>query len=172
MKNCPILESNEMAAAADTCFLLKTILVPVDFSERAEFALRYAAHLAERVGAKVFVLNVVEKPVLYPLLGSVDEEETATEAQRKLDQMCQTETSGFEDFETMILLAAESLPEEIAFAAREVAADLIIVPSEHRGFHHFLLANTAQKIERFAPCPVLTVPIPSEAARTNKKYLS
>ena len=125
---------------------------------------RYALHLAGKVGGKVVVLNVVESPFARSGHAAADEEKLANEVQHKLDQACHFEAAQSEDVETMVRLAVESVSEEIILAARDVAADLIVVPTSPRsGFRHALFANTVDKIERHAPCAVLSVPFPPPA---------
>jgi nucleotide-binding universal stress UspA family protein len=160
MKNAPSAESNGKTATHDESFRLKTILAPVDFSENAMCAFRYATRLAEKTGGKVIVLNVVENPLVYPAFASEDQEKIANEAQHRLYQTCQADPANSEDVETMVRIGVESVAEEIVMAARDVGADLIVLPARHRALlGHTLFANTADKIARHAPCPVLMVPV-------------
>ncbi len=46
---------------------MKTLLVPVDFSDTSLNAARYAAGLAKQVGAKIILIHAYEPPVSYPL---------------------------------------------------------------------------------------------------------
>ena len=47
---------------------------------------------------------------------------------------------------------------EIVEAARELAADLIVIATHGRtGLQHVLLGSVAENVVRHAPCPVLTV---------------
>ena len=165
MKNAPPAESNGKTAAHDASFRLNTILTPVDFSRNAMFAFRYATRLAEKTGGKVIVLNVVENPLVYPAFASGDQEAIANEAQHRLYQACQADSANSEDVETMVRIGVESVAEEIVLAARDVMADLIVLPAHHRALlGHTLFANTADKIARHAPCPVLMIPVPPSAA--------
>jgi nucleotide-binding universal stress UspA family protein len=158
MNNAPSVKSK--ATRKDESFRLKTILAPVDFSEDAMRAFRYAAHLAETSGGKVIVLNVVENPLVYPAFSAGDQERIAGETQRKLYQACQAEPAISDEVETMVRIGVESVAEEIALAARDVAADLIVLPARHRAsLGRAFFANTGDKIARHAPCPVLRVPV-------------
>ncbi len=165
MRTAPSLELHPRTAAGDDSIRIRTILAPVDFSEEAAFALRYATRLAEKVGGRVIALNVVLSPHIYPANPPRDEESLAFEAQHKLDQACQTDAIKPENVETMLRLAAQTVPEEIVLAARDVAADFIVVPATHRaGFRRTLFGDTVDQVVRHAPCPVLMVPIPPRAA--------
>ena len=157
MKHAPEVESNGRIINK---FKLKTILAPIDFSDEAMFAFRYATRLAEEVGGKVIALNVVENPIAYPSFGPGDRETSASKAQQRLYQACQTDAANPDDVETLVRLAVGPVAEEIVMAARDVAADLIVVPAHHRGvFGQNLFATTVEKIGRHAPCPVLMVPV-------------
>jgi nucleotide-binding universal stress UspA family protein len=165
MRDDLAVDSNGRTAVEDESIRLRTILAPIDFSDEAMFAFRHASRLAEEVGGKVIALNVVESPNIYPAYEREEEEKLEGEAQHKLDQMCQTEAINPDKVETMVRLAAESVSEEILAAARDVAADLIVVPVSHLAvFRHALFGHTVDKIVRHAPCPVLMVPVPSPAA--------
>lgn len=134
------------------------------------FAFRYATHLAEKMGGKVIVLHVVENPLVYPSFGPGEQEKFASEAQQKLYHACQTHALNPDDVETLVRLAGESVWEEIILAARDVKADLIVVPAHHHLFGHALFASTVDKIERHAHCPVLTIPIPSPSGEKLEDY--
>jgi nucleotide-binding universal stress UspA family protein len=164
MKHAPFAESNDRDLADNKSFRIKTILAPIDFSEHSMFAFRYATHLAEKIGGKVIVLNVVENPLVYPSYGPGEQEKVAAKAQQRLYKACQSDAVNPDDVETLVRLAVEPVPEEIVLAARDVAADLIVVPAHHRTiFGHALFSTTVDKVERHAPCPVLVVPVPPHA---------
>jgi nucleotide-binding universal stress UspA family protein len=48
--------------------------------------------------------------------------------------------------------------EEICKLAREIEADLIVLPTRgHSGLKHVVLGSTAERVVRYAPCPVLVL---------------
>ncbi len=51
-------------------FCLREILVPTDFSEHSDFALKYAISFGERFGAAITLLHIIEPPIAYPETGS------------------------------------------------------------------------------------------------------
>jgi nucleotide-binding universal stress UspA family protein len=164
MKHAPFAAAQPKTAAVSESFRLKSILAPIDFSARAMCAFRYAARLAAQIGGKVIILHVVEGPLVYSAYSPAEEEKLAYEAQHKLDRACQHEAGKLEEIETMVRLAVESVPEEIVLAAREIEADLIVLPANPSGgFRHNFFPSTIDKIERHAPCPVLMVPVPASA---------
>ena len=136
---------------------VKSILVPIDFSETSRKALQYAVRFAEQFGAKLTVLNVVE-PVAtpdfayHPLLVEADKVKQA--AKTRLDALCSQ----------MGIRAAKTLTHygtpfaEICEAASKHKVDLIVIATHgFTGLKHVLLGSTAERVVRHAPCPVLTV---------------
>jgi nucleotide-binding universal stress UspA family protein len=165
MKNPSVIELADNSVAHAESFQMKTILAPIDFSQSATAAFRYATHLAEKVGSKIVLLNVVEGPPGYSLYEASDQEELAAEAQHKLDQSCQSDAVNSENVQTMVRVAVDSVWEEIIEAARQVEADLIVLPAhDETVLDHLLFGDTVYKVVRHAPCPVLVVPPPQPAA--------
>jgi nucleotide-binding universal stress UspA family protein len=159
MNHAPAIESNGTTTTLEEIIRLKTILVPIDFSAQSKFAFRYAAHLAESVDGRIILLHVVQSPFSYRGYEPEVEEELTRQAQHNLDQMCLTAAIKLENIETMVRLEVESISKEIVLAARDVEADLIVVPASHRsGFTRALVTSTADSISHHAPCPVLTIP--------------
>jgi len=139
---------------------LKSILVPIDFSETSKKALRYALRFAEQFGGKLTLLNVVE-PVAtpdfayYPLLVESDKVKKLAEA--RLESLCSQMSipRGLLD-QTLVRYGTPFA--EICDAARTSKTDLIILTTHgHTGLKHVLLGSTAERVVRHAPCPVLTV---------------
>ena len=139
---------------------LKNILLPTDFSEPSLHATQYAVELAKRFGARLYVLNVIEDPVIYmPMFESFplpSREEFETYAQTRLDNWILPDDA--EDIEVETLWVHGRPFVEIVRAAREYDADLIVVGTHGRSAPaQLLLGSVAEKIVRKAPCPVLTV---------------
>lgn len=143
-------------------FRLKTILVPVDFSEFSTKALDYAVAFARQFRGTITLLHVVE-PMVYPenymtipaasddinnsLLKAADEKLAAQRQQLHGDSV---------KVKAMTRLGRPYV--EIAAVAKEIEADLIILTTHgHTGLKHVLLGSTAERVVRHAPCPVLTV---------------
>lgn len=151
----------EKAAAAGR-FRLKTILVPVDFSTFSDKALDYAIAFSEQFGAAIVLLHVVE-PMVYPesymAIPTVNEDinDSLTKAaEEKL--AVQRKHIRLDDAKVKTTTRLGRPYVEIAEAAKEVAADLIILGTHgHTGLKHVLLGSTAERVVRYAPCPVLTV---------------
>jgi nucleotide-binding universal stress UspA family protein len=139
---------------------LKSILVPIDFSEISKKALHYAVKFAEQFGARITVLNVIE-PVAtpdfayHPLMLEADKAKEA--ARTRLETLC----SGMKISQSLLdkPLTRYGTPfAEICDAARKLKVDLIIITTHgYTGLKHVLMGSTAERVVRHAPCPVLTV---------------
>jgi nucleotide-binding universal stress UspA family protein len=140
---------------------LKNILVPIDFSELSKKALRYAIPLAEKFGAKITLVHVLE-PNLYPqnLLAPVELEEIKTrtiqEGEEMLEKLKQEAVHGHVD---SAVIATVGMPyQRIIDLAASTEADLIVLTTHgYTGLKHVFLGSTAERVVRHAPCPVLTI---------------
>ncbi len=143
-----------------TSFLpLKQILVPVDFSEYSEKAVKYAAKFAEQFGANVTLLHVIQ-PVVYPadfgypptVVDTLDET-----VRQQIDERLRLVAGRF-SLAARTLLRVGQPYLEITATAKELDIDLIIITTHgHTGLKHVLLGSTAERVVRHAPCPVLTL---------------
>jgi nucleotide-binding universal stress UspA family protein len=141
---------------------LKRILVPVDFSEPSRGALRFAREWAGRFGSEVYLLHVIEPANTYGILGTepivvpLRTPDFYAETRAELEKLVQQELPGSTKVSVHL---RDGVPfDQIANAARELAADVIILATHGRtGLSHALLGSTAERVVRHAPCPVLTL---------------
>jgi universal stress protein A len=133
------------------------ILVPTDFSECAESALRTAASLQQRFGAMIILLHVTE-PAYQGLRVQTTglHEQMCHEAEAKLQEAAK---AFFPMAENVRVLVLDGRPADvICQAAVAEKADAIIIPTHgHSGLKHVLLGSVAEKVARQAPCSVLVV---------------
>lgn len=142
---------------------IRTILAPYDFSEHAEQALLWAVKLAEQWQAKVIVMHALPlwSHISLPerLFLDIQNAEAArgTEMERQLhDVLTTTRKQTTIALETR-LVRGEPVEEICALAERE-PAELIVVGSHGRtGLAHVVLGSVAERVVRYAPCPVLVV---------------
>jgi nucleotide-binding universal stress UspA family protein len=139
---------------------VKSILVPIDFTENSRSALRYATELAKRFDATVVALHVIP-----------DEEVAGVYIQKRTPERIQEIRKEVEEeFEKFVpediekSLQAQKLIKvgepyvEIIRHARNSGVDLIVMATHGRsGISHTLLGSVAEKVVRKASCPVLTV---------------
>jgi len=138
---------------------LRKIIVPIDFSETSAQALPYAAALAERFTAEIFLLHVIE-PMSIPVDSGympprIKPEDKNVAQQRLLDLSREV----FEDNVRVRVLVRKGLPfQETTEAAKSLDADMIVLTTHgYTGLAHVLLGSTAERVVRHADCAVLVV---------------
>lgn len=138
------------------------VLVATDFSEEALQVGERAKAIAERNGARLSFIHVVEEVnisagyELMPLLPELPDEAMLREARDGLDRLVQK--LGLKDVDRWAVTAV-STKEGILNAATEHNADLIVVGSHGRHGLALLLGSTANAVLHGAPCDVLAVRI-------------
>jgi nucleotide-binding universal stress UspA family protein len=143
--------------------VMRTILVPVDFSDRATVAARHAVALAERFKASLTFVHVIppappeyagfEGGYYTARFGPVTED-GLRRVRRQLDELA-ARTAGNLPFDTLV---REGDPgREIARLAEEIRSDLIVMPTHGYGpFRRFVLGSVTAKVLHDCECPVFT----------------
>jgi nucleotide-binding universal stress UspA family protein len=142
---------------------LHRILVPTDFSKYSQTALTYGVAFAQKFGARLYLLHVVQDLALFipdmitiapPVVPSVSQLTAAVRG--AFDRLVQDQHLEQLD---LVREVREGAPfYEIIRFARETDIDLIIMGTHgHTGLAHVLLGSVTEKVVRQAPCPVLTV---------------
>lgn len=137
-------------------------MVPIDFSEHSKNALKYAVPFAQQFNASLSLIYVVE-PAVYPAdfsFGQVGfpsvEDELRKKGAEELEGLIKKEIGKKVAAEYVIRTGKAFF--EIDQFAREATFDLIIIATHgHTGMEHLLFGSTAEKVVRYAPCPVLVV---------------
>jgi nucleotide-binding universal stress UspA family protein len=138
---------------------VRTILVPIDFSECSLEALQYSVVLARAFSARVVVLHVIDVSVRYGLdaipVPLPSAEITAKVAERVEEWVQRVARQGIEVAWHIELGVPFT---EIRAAIDRHRADLVVMGTHgRRGVGHFMLGSVAERIVQRAPCPVLTV---------------
>ena len=142
---------------------IRTILVPVDFSDCSLPGLRYSLKFAKELGARLIVLHVTDLgPVMMTTACGDYEAPTYMEAARR---RCEDRMQAFLkqiDFEGVpvdTVAVPGYCPTAIYQAASNYGADLIIISTHGRtGLRRALIGSVAEGTVRHAVCPVLVVP--------------
>ena len=141
--------------------MIKSILVPLDFSAPSERALAYAVPLAAQFGAKLKLLHVVE-PVATPDFAksfplAMENDQVMAAGKQQLDRLIRQQAIDPRLIEKTLIRYGRSF-HEIADAARTLKVDLVVISTHgYTGFKHALLGSTTERVVRHAPCPVLVV---------------
>jgi nucleotide-binding universal stress UspA family protein len=157
MAAAPVLTIRQPAGA------VKRILVPTDFSATADAALDYAYLVADRFGASIQLLHVLDDPFVsegmtaeaYISEAPVLRSALLSDARSRLAHRSATREPAVRiDGEVLFGHGAKTIAEY----ARERATDLVVMGTHGRtGIAHFMLGSVAERLVRIAPCPVLTV---------------
>ena len=145
-------------------FAPKAILVPTDFSEYSDRAIKQAVDIAEQNNAKIYLLHVVDRlqqcaidyciPVETMMKVQSDSEK---EASRKMQEEAKKITQAKKIDVTFDVKSGVPF-EEILKEQQERKADLIVIASHGRtGIIKSLIGSVAEKVMREAKCPVLLV---------------
>jgi universal stress protein A len=158
-----LLEKGTLGSKALGTLSIKRILVPVDFSERSNQALDFAALFAEQFSATIILLHVIE-PAVYqdnylgvsPVLDDANRDMFQAASDR-LGALGRKRVGSRVSTEFLVRMGRAY--SEIPDTAKALGADLIIIGTHgHTGLRHALLGSTTERVVRHASCPVLTLP--------------
>lgn len=152
---------------------IQRILATTDLSNESLVGVRYAVALAEKVGAAVALLHVVQFPTPTPMPGmrsmtlALQDSDIAKRARVGLKALARRESKG--DLNLTPLLRNGNSLYGITTIARERAVDLIVIATQGYGrAKRILLGSTAERVVRHSPCAVLTVPAGTTKRRRGK----
>jgi nucleotide-binding universal stress UspA family protein len=138
---------------------LKTILVPVDFSDSARKALQYALALGRLFKAEITLLHVAPElaedsrvTFTMPELQQEILQDAAQNLRREIER------AGTAELKLNPVVKKGTPYHEIVETARQMNADLIVIGTHGRtGLKHVFMGSTAERVVRHATCPVLVV---------------
>ena len=137
---------------------LNRILVPTDFSDSSQAALRYGIALARKFDSRLHLLHVPEHPgeaaeTEYPI-GLFETMQNA--AHDRLGHLLNEVDA--HDLKPDCAMRIGRPAEEIVRYAREHQIDLVVMGTHGReGVARVLMGSVAEKVVRRSGCPVLTV---------------
>ncbi len=141
---------------------IRNILVPIDFSKLSVRAIATAKWLAQRFGATIHLTHVHQWQYPTDFMGLVMSSEFLS-AERQNMQLAEelksiANKAGLSSRDQTHLRTGASAFHEICKLAREISADLIVMPTHgHTGLKRMFLGSTAERVVRHAPCPVFVV---------------
>jgi universal stress protein A len=141
------------------------ILTPIDFSEHSKQAMTYAFELAEKFGAKLSLLHVIEVPV-YAIEVYLPMQDLEQAARRELALLLpEAEASGV-DVTRLVEMGVPS--QKILETAAAEQVDMIVMATHGRtGLAHLVMGSVAERVVRMASCPVLTIRPPGYSSSVN-----
>jgi len=152
---CPVLVVHETRLEAPA---YDKLLVPVDFSGETEAQMQVAVDLAERFGAALDIVHVIDPPTvpeLYVPVGPIatDMKTIAVNAAMELESVAGPLRDSFE-VTTEVLVGRAG--KTIAKRARD--ADLVVMPTHgHSGFERILIGSVTEGVLRRVKGAVLAL---------------
>jgi nucleotide-binding universal stress UspA family protein len=149
---------------------VKNILVPTDFSKMSVQTIETAKSLARHFGATIHLAHVHYWQYAADFVGPMLSTGTPPQSfedyrNRQLAEELKTvaNKAGLSPSDQTHLRTGSSAFHEICKLAREIPADLIVMPTHgHTGIKHMLLGSTAERVVQHAPCPVFVVREPGK----------
>jgi nucleotide-binding universal stress UspA family protein len=145
---------------------LKHVLVPTDFSETSDVALKYGKAFAAAFGATLHVVHVIEEPYgqpwaveAYGFSLAALQDEWIKEAKGRMEKILSEDERKTLKAVTTTVLGHPVM--EIMRYAKDNGIDLVVMGTHGRGpLGHVVMGSVAERLVRKAPCPVLTVRAP------------
>jgi len=141
---------------------IKTIAVPIDFSEVAPIVAGWAKDIAKKLGAKLILINVVEDISAFE--GISTDVKTLEELEKTLlegaeEYMRSFLNKHFSDFANVkSVIVKGKVVEKIIQIAKENKADLIVIGTHGRkSLDKIIFGSVAERIVKYSPIPVLTI---------------
>lgn len=142
--------------------MIKDVLVPTDFSKCSVSAVKVAAQLAKKLNATIHLLHVIETPVVAYDAGMVNFE--------SLPQAMFMKDLADDNMKNLLaepFLQGVSVESKIEYDAIYTRINHyvekhhihLIVMGSHgaKGFNEIVLGSNAERVVRYASCPVLTI---------------
>ena len=144
---------------ATTRLALKSLLFATDFSPASQAALPYAAAIARRYGARLFLAHVLRPQVWAPAPPEWVPMESEVPRQAAMAEMSKLEQSPLlAGLPHQVAVEEGAVWECLSRLIREQETDLLIMGTHgRRGLQKLLMGSVAEELFRLAPCPVLTV---------------
>lgn len=151
---------------------MKNIVVPTDFSEYAEAAAAYAILLAQKAGAKLHFIHLLNTPVEWKNL-PLDFEERFPETKAQIgharnalnELVARAEKEGVEAQQSLVYHTGS---ENLLGHIDDRHPDFIVMGSHGASGLGELIGSNAQRVVRRAKVPVMVVKAPSRAVEFKK----
>ncbi|MFP4476397.1 MAG: universal stress protein [Desulfatibacillaceae bacterium] len=141
----------------------KTILCPTDFSDPARTAFNTAREMAEALGAKLHLLNVILPLPHGPSYADMDSPEYVDLARKHATGKLQELAREAGDVEVETEVRHGEPYEEIISAALELKPKMLVISTHGRkGIQRLVFGSVTEKVVKLADCPVLTVRMKAE----------
>jgi nucleotide-binding universal stress UspA family protein len=128
------------------------IVCPVNFTDVARDALRFATRLANAFAAELVVVHAIEEESRSRLVA--DEERMHHEA--RVRNWIDAGTQGLCSYRELVLRGSAAA--RVLDCVDDLEADLLVIGAQHKLFRDAtVVGTTTERLVRFAECPVLTI---------------
>jgi nucleotide-binding universal stress UspA family protein len=139
---------------------MKKIIVPIDFSEYSEFALKVAAKFAKTETVTLYALHMLDLQEMSLTESPSHHQEKAVFflklAEKKMKTFLNKEY--LKSIKVVPIIKHYKVFEEVNKIAEEVKADLVIMGSHgSSGLKEFLVGSNTEKVVRYSNIPVLVI---------------
>lgn len=141
---------------------MKTIIVPIDFSEFSEYALNAAAILAKKNNAEILVVHMLELSTVHAYGEETRNDHTEKAlfyiklAEKKFDEFLRKDY--LEGISVTPIIRHFKVFSELGEVASENNADLIVMGSKgSSGLSGFFIGSNTEKVVRHSEIPVLVI---------------
>jgi nucleotide-binding universal stress UspA family protein len=143
---------------------MKRILVPTDFSEQSVQAFKFAVDIARAAGAELYVVHMVELPLLQETTFGIQPHPFDPELLTELEAQA---TSAFDkikrDLSDDVPIRFQPIHDYVVPGIRifieQNKVDLVVMSTHGAsGLGEFFIGSTAEKIGRFSTAPVISLP--------------
>jgi nucleotide-binding universal stress UspA family protein len=141
---------------------LDHVLVATDFSASASAAIDYAATLAQRAGARLHLVHILEEPFVTSGPYEWHMPDTPARRERRYQQALarlSRDAAAVGDAVTpTVEVRGGEVTQSIAQAAIDYGADVIVLGTRGRaGLRHLFGGGTAERLQRLVGRPIMTV---------------
>jgi nucleotide-binding universal stress UspA family protein len=141
---------------------MRKILVPIDFSEKSEYASKLAAHISRKTGSDIYLLHMIELPSGLIEMGAGSNfsiPESMMYVRKVKDKMLDFKKSFFSNTNGVHHAIKFKNPfEGITEYNKKINADLIIMGSKGiSDFDEILIGSNTEKVVRTSKTPVIVV---------------
>ena len=157
-----------------------TIMVAIGFTEYSAELLNYAAGIADRIGAEMIVVNIinsrdVEAVGAIAAMGyEVDSEHYVSgvteERRRTLEHMLEKISIPAQRIRS-VFLVGHPVEELLKFAVKENVALIVMGIKGRSDLEHMLVGSVAEKVFRRSPIPILSYRDEKSAQRLKKHFV-
>jgi nucleotide-binding universal stress UspA family protein len=143
----------------ESAITLNAVLFATDFSAASDAAFEYAASIARRYCAQMYVVHVIDLDV-FDLISSESTTEVLKQAHEQARQKIagMITARGLPSDQCHIVVTHGVVPEALTGIMRQYEIELAVLGTHgRRAFKKLLLGSIAEEVFRLAPCAVLTV---------------